>query len=398
VHYSFGIFFKPLAAEFNWTRAMTSGAFSLYMLSRGGFGILTGWATDKYGPRITIGAGGFFIGLGLLLTSQISTLWQLYIFYGLLVGLGVSVAFAPLVATVARWFVKKRGLATGIVLAGIGLGTAIMPRPASYFIDTYGWSMSYIIMGAIALTIIVLAALPMRRSPEEMGLLPYGGTGAAKTNNSEAEIDKGNSPGKKEGISLREATRTWSFWVLFIITILFATCLYMVMVHIVPHATDLGIAGSVAGNFLAVIGISTIFSRLGVGWLSDAIGRKLALAICLFSQAAAVFLLMGTGSVEALYVFAVIFGLAYGGVVTQLPLIAGELFGLHSIGAIVGLEMLGTSLGGAIGPVLGGYVFDVTNSYYYAFLIGAISLLVAMVLILFLKAPSQKLREAPLTQ
>jgi len=377
VHYSFGIFFKPLAAEFGWTRAMTSLAFSLYMLSRGGFGILTGWATDKYGPRITVAAGGFFIGLGLLLTSQISALWQLYIFYSLLVGLGVSVAFAPLVATVARWFVKKRGLAMGIVLAGIGLGTAIMPRPASYFIETYGWSMSYIIMGAIALIIIVLAALPMRRTPGEMGLLPYGGTGAAKSSNSAA--DKGD-------VSLREATRTRPFWVLFIITILFATCLYMVMIHIVPHATDLEISGSVAASFLAVIGISTIFGRLAVGWLSDTIGRKPALAICLFFQAAAVFLLMGIGSVGTFYVFAVIFGLAYGGVVTQLPLIAGELFGLHSIGAIVGLEMLGTSLGGAIGPLLGGYIFDVTQSYSVAFLIGAIGPLIAIALILFLKA------------
>ncbi len=304
VHYSFGIFFKPLAAEFDWTRAMTSGAFSLYMLSRGGFGILTGWATDKYGPRITVIVGGCFIGLGLLLTSQISSLWQLYICYSLLVGLGVSVAFAPLVATVARWFIKKRGLATGIVLAGIGVGTAIMPGPANYFITTYGWSMSYIIIGAAALVFIVLAALLLRRRPAEMGLAPYGGEEAAKA----------PKPGtEKGGISLREATRTRPFWVLFVITILFATCLYMVMIHIVPNATDLEISPAVAAKFLAVIGVSTIVGRLGMGWLSDAIGRKLSLAICLFGQAAAVFALMGISGVAAFYVFAVVFGLAYGG-------------------------------------------------------------------------------------
>jgi OFA family oxalate/formate antiporter-like MFS transporter len=362
---------------------MTSGAFSIYMLSRGGFGILTGWSTDKYGPRVTVAAGGFFIGLGLLLTSQISALWQLYIFYSLLVGLGVSVAFAPLVATVSRWFVSRRGLAMGIVLAGVGLGTAVMPRPASYLINAYGWSMSYIIIGAAALVIIVLAALLLRRSPEEKGLLPYGGT--AKT---------GGLSGVKEGISLREATRTRPFWVLFVITILFATCLYMVMIHIVPHATDLAISEAVAANFLVVIGIATILGRFVVGWLSDTIGRKPALAICLFFQAAAVFSLMGIGGVGAFYAFAAVFGLAYGGVVTQLPLIAGELFGLHSIGAIVGLEMLGTSLGGAIGPILGGFVFDVTQSYYIAFLAGAIGLLIAMALILPLKAPVKKPGEA----
>jgi MFS family permease len=236
------------------------------MLSRGGFGILTGWTTDKYGPRIAVAIGGLFIGLGLMLTSQ-SALWQLYIFYSLLVGLGVGVAFAPLVSTVARWFLKKRGLATGIVLAGIGLGTAIMPVPAAYLIETYGWSVSYIIIGIIALFGIVLAALLLRRSPEEMGLLPYGSNVVDKPYVTPATVTI-------KGVTLRDAIGTRSFWVLFIITILFSTCLYMIMVHIVPHSRDLGISGPVAGSFLAMIGIGTIFGRLVGGWLADAIGRR----------------------------------------------------------------------------------------------------------------------------
>jgi MFS family permease len=391
VHYSYGILFNPLAAEFKCTRAATAGAFSLYMLSRGGFGILAGWTTDKYGPRITVASGGLFIGLGLLLTSQISALWQLYIFYSLLVGLGVSVAFAPLVATMARWFLKKRGVATGIVLAGVGLGTAIMPGPATHLVQNYGWSTSYIIIGITALIVMVLSALLLRRSPEEMGLLPYGSTIAAKPCDQPATATI-------KGFSLRDAIGTRPFWVLFTISILFATCLYMMMVHIVPHATDLGISVSIAGSLLAVIGIASIFGRLAGGWLADALGRKLSLAICLFLQAAAVFSVMGIHNVGAFYIFAMVFGLAYGSVVTQLPLVAGDLFGLHSLGAIVGLEMLGTSLGGAIGPALGGYVFDVTNSYYFAFLTSAIGLLVAIVLILFLKASSKNPRETGLPE
>jgi MFS family permease len=378
VHYSYGVFFNPLAVEFGWTRAMTSGAFSLYMLSRGGFGIVTGWATDKYGPRITVVAGGLFIALGLLLTSYISALWQLYIFYSLLVGLGVSVAFAPLVATVARWFDTRRGLATGIVLAGVGLGTAIMPASATYFIENYGWSSSYIILGIIALVTIVPAALLLRRSPEEMGLVPYGSNAAAKTHGFGVTA---------RGLSLRQALGTLPFWLLFVITILFASCLYLVMVHITPHARDLGISPVVAGSFLAVIGIATILGRLAGGWLADAVGRRRSLAICLFLQAVAVFSLMVIKDVGALYGFAVVFGLAYGSVVCQLPLIAGDLFGLHSVGAIVGLEMLGTSLGGAIGPALGGYIFDATQSYYYAFLVTTAGLFMALVLIPLLRAP-----------
>jgi len=392
VHYSFGIFFKPLAAEFNWTRAMTSGAFSFYMLSRGGFGIITGWTTDKYGPTITVAGGGFFIGLGLLLTSQINSLWQLYISYSVLVAFGVSVAFAPLLATVARWFAMRRGLATGIVLTGVGLGTAIMARPASYLTHTYGWSTSYMIMGVTALIIIILAALLLKQSPMSIGLLPYGTTGTTTEPGFDVASNKVNSMHRKAGVTLQEAIHTGSFWILFIITVLFATALYMVMVHVVPHVTDLGFSVPTAGSILAVIGISTIVGRLAVGWLSDMIGRKSALTICLFLQAATIFLLMVIKDVNGLYIFGLIFGLVYGGIVTQLPLIAGEMFGLHSLGAIVGLEMLGTSFGGSIGPFLGGLIYDVTDSYSFAFLFSVIGLLIAITLTFPLKIQSREER------
>ena len=398
VHYSFGIFFKPLAAEFGWTRTMTSAAFALYMVSRGGFGILTGWATDKYGPKIVVAVGGIFIGLGLLLTSQISALWQLYLFYSLLVGLGSSIDFAPLVSTVSRWFTKKRGLATGIVVAGAGVGTAVMPRPASYFIEAYGWSTSYIILGIVVLVIIVLAALLLRRRPEDMGLLPYGGAEAAKGHQPDAETGKGSPSLDKSGISLRGAVRSWPFWALFVMVFLTSTCLYMVMVHIVPHVSDVGISETTAANLMMVIGISSICGRLGSGWVSDAIGRRTTLAICLFCQAAVVFSLMWVHSVDIFYVFAVVFGLAYGGLVPQFPLIAGELFGLRALGAIIGLEMLGTSLGGAAGPLLGGYVFDVAGSYSTAFLIGTIGLVISLILVSQLKPPTRKPVEAPLSR
>ncbi len=385
VHYSYGIFFNSLAAEFKWTRGMTSGAFSLYMLSRGGFGILTGWATDKYGPRLTVAAGGIFIGSGLLLTSQIEEPWQLYLYYSLLVGLGGSVAFAPLVATAVRWFFDRRGLATGIVLAGVGLGTAIMPGPAMFLIEHYGWSMSYVVLGVIALIVLVSAALVLRRSPEEIGQLPYQGTATTWAKIATA-ADK--------GLSLRKAIVTRPFWIIFAMTILFASCLYLVMVHLVPHAKDLGVSTAAAAGLLAVVGIATIFGRLAGGWLSDAVGIRRSLGICLFLQAIAVFSLTWIHSAGMLYVFAAAFGLVYGGVITQLPLIVGELFGLHSVGAIVGLEMLGTSLGGALGPALGGYIFDMTGSYYFAFLVSTIGLLVAMVLILFLRVSSHRTAEA----
>ena len=128
--YTFGVFFKPLASEFGWTRAATSGAFSLFMVLHGFFYIVTGRLNDTFGPRIVVSGCGLFMWLGYLLMSQTSTIWQLYLFYGVIIAVGMGSGYVPLISTLIRWFVnnKKRGLMIGIAVAGIGVGTMIMPR------------------------------------------------------------------------------------------------------------------------------------------------------------------------------------------------------------------------------------------------------------------------------
>jgi len=388
VQYSFGIFLKPLSEDLGWTRTLVSGAASLFMFSRGALAILTGWATDKYGPGKTVAVGGLFLGLGLLLTSQIGAAWQLYLFYGLMVGFGLSVAFAPLVATTSRWFVSKRGLAVGIVVAGIGMGTAVMSPVARYLVATFEWRLSYIIIGLLAWFIVIPAALFLRRSPEEKGLQPLGKIEVVAAK--EDVVTNGDNLASEGGFSLRGAMRTRPFWVLLTMIILWSTCLQMIMIHIYPHATDLGIPGAVAVNFLVVIGLSSIIGRLAMGAVSDRIGGRLTLAISLVMLALAMFWLLRVTDVWMFYLFAAVFGFAYGGCVPQLPIIAGELFRLQSIGAIVGVQMLGVAIGGAIGPLLGGYVFDVTGTYYIAFLVSGIAILVVLVLLTMLRVPEKQ--------
>ena len=389
VQYSFGIFLNPLSEDFGWSRALVSGAASLFMFSRGALAILTGRATDRYGPRITVAIGGFFLGLGLILTSQISAAWQLYLFYGLMVGFGLSVAFAPLVATASRWFVSKRGLAIGIVVAGIGMGTVVMSPLARYLIATYGWSWSYIIIGLLAWIIVIPGALLLRRSPEEKGLLPLGKAEAIAGDERNSNIaKKGDSlTSERAGFSLKDAVHTRAFWLLLAMIIFWSICVQMVMIHIYPHATDLGIPEVVAANFLVVIGIFSIIGRLVMGAVSDRLGGKLTLAICLVLQALAMFWLLRATDIWMLYLFAAVFGFAYGGCVPQLPVIAGEIFELKSIGAIVGVQMLGVAIGGAIGPLLGGKVWDVTDSYYFAFLVSGICTILALILLAFIRVP-----------
>ncbi|MFC1593137.1 MFS transporter, partial [Candidatus Omnitrophota bacterium] len=130
---------------------MTSGAFSLRMLFTGLLSMVMGKLNDRFGPRLVVTASGFFIGLGFLLMSQISTIWQLYLFFGVIVAIGISGSLIPMVSTVARWFVRRRGLMTGIAVSGGGFGTLVMPLLASYVISNYGWRTSYTIMGVIAI-------------------------------------------------------------------------------------------------------------------------------------------------------------------------------------------------------------------------------------------------------
>jgi MFS family permease len=315
----------------------------------------------------------------------------LYLFYGLMVGFGLSVAFAPLVATASRWFVSKRGLAVGIVVAGIGMGTVVMSPLATYLVSTYGWSWSYIILGLLAWIIIIPGALFLRRSPEEKGLLPLGKAEAITGDERDSSIaEKGESlTSGRAGFSLKDAVHTRAFWLLLATIIFWSICVQMVMIHIYPHATDLGITEVVAANILVLIGIFSIIGRLAMGAISDRLGGKRTLVICLALQALVMFWLLRATDIWMLYLFAAAFGFAYGGCVPQLPVIAGEIFKLKSIGAIVGVQMLGVAIGGAIGPLLGGRTFDVTGTYYLAFLVSGICTLLALLLLAFMRVPKK---------
>ncbi len=145
-YYSFGVFFKPLQDEFGWNRAMTSGAFSICTLTMMVFGTFSGWICDRFGPRVIIVGGSILVGLGLFLSSKIGTLWQLYLFYGVIFAFGLSTATSPLSSTISRWFIKRRGLALGVAAAGVGMGTLVISPLANHLIATFSWQTSYLIM------------------------------------------------------------------------------------------------------------------------------------------------------------------------------------------------------------------------------------------------------------
>lgn len=369
-YYSFGIFFEPLLAEFGWTKATTSGAFSLSFFLTGLLGVFAGKLTDRFGPRIVVTVCGFFLGLGYLLVSQTNALWQLYLFYGVGVALGMSASIIPLQSTVARWFVRRRGAMNGAVISGIGMGMVVVPPVANWLISSYSWRTSYIVVSISALVLIISSAQFLKRDPAKIGQLPYGEDGLEA---------KGGS--LDAGFSLREAIRTWQFWTLVVALLCFTMSEGTILVHIVSHAIGLGISGTSAALIIPIIGGVSIPSRILMGIAGDRIGNKPAWTICFVFLIISFFLLLVAKELWLLYLFAVIFSFGYGGLAPLISPMVAELFGLSSHGVIFGvITMFGGTPGMAVGPLLAGYIFDITGRYQLAFIIYAVILVIGLII------------------
>lgn len=380
--YSYGVFFKHLIADFGWSRAATSGVHSIFMVVHGTSAVLMGWLADRVGPARVMAGCAFIAGLGLALTSQVNTLWQLYVTYGLIFGIGEGAGFTTTTSTTARWFLKRRGLALGIVASGAGIGTLIIAPVAERLIAIFSWSTAYLVLAAATWVIMIPSALMLRRDPAEKGLRPYGSDEAitALTNVEQATIG-----GAETGIALKAAVRYKPLWLLFIVYFLFNFCLQMVMVHLVNYATDIGIASLIAATFISIIGIGSFLGRLLMGAASDRIGANNALLACCIIMMSTLTFLIFTREPWMFYLFAIVFGFAYGGEVPQMPVLIGRFFGLRAAAALVGVIVFGSTVGGAFGAWVGGKVFDVTQSYQLAFIIATVISFVAVTLTMVLK-------------
>ncbi|MDD4877113.1 MAG: MFS transporter [Dehalococcoidales bacterium] len=379
--FSFGVFFKPVLNQFDWTRTATSGAYSLSMVLNGFFGIFAGRLSDRFGPRLVVTVCGFLVGLGYLLISQISAIWQMYLLYGVLISVGLAGMWVPLLSTVARWFTKRRGLASGIAASGIGVGTVIMPPLANQLITSYSWRTSYIIISLIVLVITVTIAQSLRRDPSQKGLLAYG-TDPAKIGGLNLE---------DRGYSVQEAIHSWQFWIICIIGFCASFCVQNVVVHIVPHATDIGVSAAAAAIILSIVGIVNIGGKLGMGNFIDRIGSIRVLVIIFILLTVSFLWILLANELWMLYLFAVVFGAGYGGfAAVQSPLVA-EYFGLKAHGAIFGLVIFAVQTGGAAGSLVAGYIYDIRSSYYWAFILCAILGIASLILSILLK-PTRKPR------
>lgn len=376
IRYSYGVFIKSLEAEFAATRASTSVIFSAYMLLCSVLAILGGWALDKYGPRKVGVAMGCLTGVALLVTSRCTSMWQVFLSYSLLLSLGTGPIYTVVNSTAARWFKKKRGLALGITTAGGGAGAILIAPLATYLIYLYGWRRSLIILGIMAGVVMVSMALLMKKDPADLGLTPDGVVQADSATGPRGPGAKDENRGGDD-LSFRQAFSTSQFWLLGTTWLFLSLSIHMVFVHVVPYAVDTGISPMKAAVILGLIGASNIPGRIVVGRASDSIGRKMLAVSTAFAQFGSLVWLMWAGELWSLYVFGIAFGFLWGGSSTMVTVIIGDIFGTRSIGTIMGVLSGAWAIGAAVGPAIGGYIFDASGSYFLAFGAGAAATLMA---------------------
>jgi len=377
--FSFGVFFKSLEAEFGLTRTAISGVFSTYTLLAAAFAIIGGWALDRYGPRLVVIAMGLVTGIGLLITSQTTSIWQVFLSYSVLLAVGTGGALPVIMAVVSRWFYRKRGSALGIATSGTGLGTLVVSPFAAYLILNLGWRMSYVVLGVIVWFIVISMAMLLRADPSKIGALPDG----AKSPIGDTSWTNEARSATPVGLTLWQAMRTRSFWLMFSIWLFYASSLNFILTHFIPHATDTGISNITASMVISVTGFFQIISRLLIGRISDSIGRKIPAAISAVGGSIALTWLIWAHNLWMFYLFAVLFGISWGGIGVTTITMVSDIFGELHLGKIMGTIDVGFALGAAVGSALGGLIFDATGSYTAAFSIVAVGMLLIALLVIF---------------
>ncbi len=370
IHNSFGIFFTPLIHEFGWSRASVAGAGSVSVLIHGIGSIIAGGMNDRIGPRRIMTGCGILMGAGYMLMSRVDTLWEIYLFYGLIVGIGVSGTDVVLLSTAARWFHTRRGIITGIIKVGTGLGMVVMPLFITLLLKNYPWRPTFFILGVVILVVYVLLAQLLVRDPALKNQYP---DNAARTEHTGAPL-------REDGLSFREILRTRRFWTLCAITLLVVSCTYTIMMHIVPHLIDIGMSPAKAASVLSIVGGVSIIGRLTLGATVDKTGAKKALMIPISLLFTAICILIFAKSLWMFYLFAVIQGFAHGGFYALISPTVAEFFGTKEHGIILGAVIFSTTIGGSIGPFTAGYVFDLTRTYSVVFTGLAATSLIALAL------------------
>ncbi len=331
IAYSYGAFMEELRADFGAGRAVGAVFFSITSLLYFGLGAVSGMASDRFGPRRVLLAGAAALGIGLVVTSQAGSLLVALVGYGLGVGIGVACAYVPMVALVGGWFERRRTLALGVAVAGIGVGTLAMPPATAALIEDIGWRDTYLVLAALGVATLLVCAVLVAPAPaaEEAG-----------------------------GTRLGEAARDPAYRRLYLGTVLISLALFVPFVHLPAYAEERGVEPVPAAGLIGAIGIASVAGRLALGAIAGA-GLLRVYQGCFAAMALSFGLWWAAGSsYAAMLAFAVVLGVGYGGFVALAPAVVAARFGVVNLGALLGVLYTAAGVGSAVGPPAAGAVID----------------------------------------
>jgi MFS family permease len=381
--YSFAAFLEPLQRDFGAARGSVSLVFSLAGFLYFGLGGVSGPLADRFGSRRLALIGMILIAAGLTLASFARTMIEVYAAYGLGVGLGVGCSYVPAMGAVQRWFVKRRGSASGLASSGIGFGTLVVPPLAEFFIRTLGWRDTYLILAAFAISAGAGMALLIENDPSARGLGPDGEISPRET------VQQPSRRAEPAGISIRQAVRSRRFIGLYAACLACSFAAFVPFVHLARYAIDHGVARSAAVLLVSMIGVGSTLGRFFVGSLADRLGRPRALLATFVGLALSLVIWFISTSFWPLALFAFLFGTAYGGWVALLPAVVMDYFGGRNISGLIGILYTSAGFGTLIGPSAAGFAFDFDHSYAWPIAAGIVAnLIAAAIMRVTLRTPS----------
>lgn len=362
--YAFSLFVKPLEVSLHWTRAEIMLAFAIWSAASGVSAPFVGRLVDRFGPAKAVMAGALIAGVSCLALGSVGQLWQFYAAYALLGVSAAATGSVPLSTMVSNWFVKRRGLAIGVMSAGVGVGGMVFaPFFGGLTIPVLGWRPTYYIAGALVVTVLMpLAILVMKTRPSDVGLRPYGG---------EANIPAPVMRRASWTAGLGPVIRTKLFWLVAVSFFFGAFSQLGLLQNQVPYLSDIGVPVVTAAGALGAVGLFSTVGKLGVGWLCDRLSAKVVWTISLALQAIATCMLMTLRPDSAglvLWLYAVAAGLGMGGWLPTMSLLVSSNFGLVAYGAIFGVVAFVFAAGQALGPAVAGWIVDATSNYQPVFI------------------------------
>lgn len=385
--YSFGVFLPYINDEFGLSRAEGSSLFAFRSLILAPGFIIAGRLIDKYDPRIVIFCGGSIAALGMILSGFATNMWQLILFYSVFVGIGDTVLYITCVAVISRWFTKKRALAIGIITTGVPLSGLITNPLTASLINNFGYRYALFSLGGIML-VTLLAAFVLRGYPKDLGLKPYG----EENNEDDVALTKGvNTNNYKKEWTALEAISTPNYWIMYVMyTLAFITFL-IIVTQFYNFVLDLNISAIAAAGPAAAIGLGSIIGRtILTSLLAEVLEYRKVLFVCLVAQGSSIILLLTFDQIWAFYLFGVLFGFFYSAIVPIFPTLLAKFYGLKAMGAIYGIFGTSYSLAAIGAPILAGYVFDITGSYFYPFLFAIFCCYLAAIGAFLIKDPVYK--------